>query len=289
MYYDHIATFVSDMPILAKISALGAGFALLFLIRYVLIAGAGFLLSLVVGRLAPWRRLQDFPFTRAQVVREIGYSLLSVLTFTLVAGIIVGMNHAGLTQLYRDPGQHGWVWFWLQIPVILLIQDWYFYWMHRTVHRAPFYDRIHKVHHLSTNPSAFSAFAFHPVEAMLEIAIFVVLVVMIPLHITSLFVAGFLSLVYNVYGHLGYEIMPRFIARSPMGAWLNTSAYHNQHHRTYRYNYGLYTVIWDRLHGTMHPKAAELFDHVTQPPQAVPATRPPSTPHGVLGRGDAAR
>ncbi|MEL6388208.1 MAG: sterol desaturase family protein [Pseudomonadota bacterium] len=58
-----------------------------------------------------------------------------------------------------------------------------------------------------------------------------------------------------------------FIARSPLGRWLNTSAYHNQHHRTYRYNYGLYTVIWDRLHGTLHPKAEAVFDRATLPPQ----------------------
>ncbi|MEO0755212.1 MAG: sterol desaturase family protein, partial [Pseudomonadota bacterium] len=99
-----------------------------------------------------------------------------------------------------------------------------------------------------------------------EIAIFVVLIVIMPLHVTALLVAGFLSLIYNVYGHLGYEVMPRFVARSPIGSWLNTSAYHNQHHRTYRYNYGLYTVIWDRLHGTLHPKAEAVFDRATTKP-----------------------
>ena len=54
--------------------------------------------------------------------------------------------------------------------------------------------------------------------------------------------------------------MPRFIGKSPVGLLMNKSAYHNQHHRTYRYNYGLYTVIWDRLFGTFHPKAEQLYD-----------------------------
>ena len=84
---------------------------------------------------------------------------------------------------------------------------------------------------------------------------------------TALILVGLFSLAYNVYGHLGYEVMPRFIARSRIGSWLNTSAYHNQHHRTYRYNYGLYTVIWDKLHGTLHPKAEAVFDRATLPPR----------------------
>ena len=263
MYYEHLAGLVADWPAHFKIAAFAVIISILILARYMLIAGAGFVLSMIVGRFAPWRRLQNVPFTRAQLLREIGYSMVSVLIFTGIIGMIFVMNRAGLTQLYFDPGQYGWAWFWLQIPVILLIQDWYFYWMHRAVHTAPLYDRVHRTHHLSTNPSAFAAFAFHPLEAVLEIAIFVLLVVVMPLHVTALFVAGFLSLVYNVYGHLGYEIMPRFIARTPIGCWLNTSAYHNQHHRTYRFNYGLYTVIWDRLHGTMHPRAEELFDRAT--------------------------
>ncbi|MEO0714547.1 MAG: sterol desaturase family protein [Pseudomonadota bacterium] len=266
MNHEVLAGLVADWPMHFRLAAVAGFISGVIIARYVVIAGIGFLVSMVVGRLAPWRRLQPVPFTRAQLLREIGYSMLTVIVFTGVIGCIIAMRRAGLTQLYFDPSEYGWAWFWLQIPVVLLIQDWYFYWMHRAVHMSPLYERVHKTHHLSTNPSAFSAFAFHPIEAMLEIAIFVVLIVVMPLHVTALFVAGFLSLIYNVYGHLGYEIMPRFIARSRIGSWLNTSAYHNQHHRTYRYNYGLYTVIWDKLHGTLHPKAEVVFDRASTPP-----------------------
>ncbi|MEL6172893.1 MAG: sterol desaturase family protein, partial [Pseudomonadota bacterium] len=137
-------------------------------------------------------------------------------------------------------------------------------WMHRFVHAPGIYDRVHRTHHLSTNPSAFAAFAFHPLEAVLEIAVFVVIVMLIPMTLSALILVGLFSLIYNVYGHLGYEIMPRFIAKSPLGYVLNKSAYHNQHHRTYRYNYGLYTAIWDRLFGTLHPHADRLYDEKTR-------------------------
>ncbi|MEL7110650.1 MAG: sterol desaturase family protein [Pseudomonadota bacterium] len=266
MYFEIVSSYLEDWPTLVRLSVAAALIASLLLIRYLIFAGAAYGLAMLIERFAPWRRLQRLPFTRAQVLREIGHSLISVLTFMVVIGIIVALTHAGLTQMYTDPDQYGWVWFWLQIPVVLLIQDWYFYWMHRVSHLPALYDRVHKTHHLSTNPSAFAAFAFHPLEAILEVGIFLVLVIIMPLHVTAILTAGIMSLIYNVYGHLGYEIMPRFIAKSPLGYWLNKSAYHNQHHRTYRYNYGLYTVIWDRLHGTMHPHAEKLYDQKSTRP-----------------------
>ena len=266
MISEYLSPLISNWPSVFQLLAIAAVIAILILLRYLFFAGTAFGVGFAVERLAPWRRLQKLPFTRTQILREIGYSMSSVLVFMGVVGIIIAMNSAGMTQLYNDAEQYGWVWFWVQIPVILLIQDWYFYWMHRMVHKAPFYDRVHKTHHLSTNPSAFAAFAFHPLEAILEIAIFVVLIVFMPIHFIALMVAGLMSLAYNVYGHLGYEVMPRIVAQSPIGYWLNKSAYHNQHHRTYRYNYGLYTVIWDRLHGTLHPQADRLYDRATVKP-----------------------
>ena len=266
MPYEFISTWLADWPGFVQLGALAIVIAILVLARYFLIAGTGFGVSVLIGKIAPWRRLQSVPFTRAQILREIGYSMQSVLVFLGVIGIIIALNRAGYAQLYFEVSDYGWFWFWAQIPLLLLIQDFYFYWMHRIVHMAPFYDRVHKTHHLSTNPSAFSAFAFHPLEAILEIAIFVVMVVVLPIHLTAFLIVGVCSLLYNVYGHLGYEIMPRFIAKGPIGYWLNKSAYHNQHHRTYRYNFGLYTVIWDRLHGTLHPHAESLFDDKTTNP-----------------------
>jgi sterol desaturase/sphingolipid hydroxylase (fatty acid hydroxylase superfamily) len=45
---------------------------------------------------------------------------------------------------------------------------------------------------------------------------------------------------------------------------MNTATSHNQHHRTFSYNYGLYTLFWDRLFGTLHPRYSETFDTATR-------------------------
>lgn len=264
MISEFLAPFISDWPDSARIAAIALVISLLVLLRYGLLTSVGFGLGQLVGKFAPHRRLQALPFTGEQIRREIFHSMTSVLVFTGVVGVIIFLTSAGWTRIYSEPGAYGWVWFWLQIPIALIIQDFYFYWMHRFVHAPGIYDRVHRTHHLSTNPSAFAAFAFHPLEAVLEIAVFVVIVMLIPMTLSALILVGLFSLLYNVYGHLGYEIMPRFIAKSPLGYVLNKSVYHNQHHRTYRYNYGLYTVIWDRLFGTLHPHADRLYDDKTQ-------------------------
>ncbi|MCD8499932.1 MAG: hypothetical protein LRY43_02335 [Gammaproteobacteria bacterium] len=52
-----------------------------------------------------------------------------------------------------------------------------------------------------------------------------------------------LSIIYNVYGHLGWELYPKGFAKSLIGKWINTSVCHNQHHRFAQGNYGLYFFI----------------------------------------------
>ena len=266
MLTNWLAPLISEWPSLIQYIVIGGFLALLIMLRYTLFTAVGFLFGTIINKLAPYRRLQKIPFTRDQVLREIAHSLASVLVFTLVVGAIILMTQAGWTKVYTDPAELGLFWFWIQIPLVLLLQDWYFYWMHRLSHAPSIYDRVHKTHHLSTNPSAFAAFAFHPIEAFLEIAIFLELVFIIPLSAEALLIVGSVSLVFNVYGHLGYEIMRRALAKGPLGYLLNKSAFHNQHHRTYKYNYGLYTTIWDRIHGTLHPHADRLYDKATTKP-----------------------
>ena len=69
---------------------------------------------------------------------------------------------------------------------------------------------------------------------------------------------------YNVYGHLGYEIMPKNLNQHWLGKWFNTSVAHNMHHKYSVKNYGLWTTIWDRMMGTMHEKYDETYQRTTE-------------------------
>jgi sterol desaturase/sphingolipid hydroxylase (fatty acid hydroxylase superfamily) len=74
--------------------------------------------------------------------------------------------------------------------------------------------------------------------------------------------------VYNVYGHLGYEIYPRWLVNSRLGRWLNTSTNHNMHHQYFKGNYGLYFRFWDEAFGTTHPQYAQKLAALVDQPQA---------------------
>lgn len=238
--------------------------AVLVALRYLLFAGGALaFVTLFAKPLAP-RRIQPIPFTTGQLWREAGYSTLTMLIFGLFfAGVFIANRELGWFQIYRDIGQYGWLWFWLSAPAAVLLHDFYFYWAHRFMHLPGVFERVHKVHHLSTNPSPLAAFAFHPIEAVIEAFAVVVIVLLLPMHPIALLMFGFYSIATNVMGHLGYELLPRGLAGSRWLGWLNTATSHNQHHRSFTSNYGLYSLAWDRLFGTLHPRYAQLYATVT--------------------------
>jgi sterol desaturase/sphingolipid hydroxylase (fatty acid hydroxylase superfamily) len=68
----------------------------------------------------------------------------------------------------------------------------------------------------------------------------------------------------NVYGHLGFEIAPKWYRRTWIFEVLNTSVYHNLHHENFIGNFGLYFKVWDRLMGTEHPDYVQRYDEIQE-------------------------
>jgi lathosterol oxidase len=71
------------------------------------------------------------------------------------------------------------------------------------------------------------------------------------------------QIAFNVFGHCGYEIFPRWFLQSWAGKFLNTPTHHAMHHEKVGANYSLYFNIWDRLLGTNHPDYESRFEQVT--------------------------
>lgn len=76
-----------------------------------------------------------------------------------------------------------------------------------------------------------------------------------------------LQLLMNVMGHLGFELYPRGLLRSPLGWIFNTTTNHPQHHQKTNWNFGLYFNVWDRLLGTNPPRYADTYESVTEAPR----------------------
>ncbi|NII26354.1 sterol desaturase family protein [Pseudoflavitalea sp. X16] len=232
--------------------------------KYFLIALPFFLVYYVFFRKKlAYRKIQEkFP-KQKDYIRELVFSTLSVIIFSIPPLIMLYSDTIRpYTTFYTDIEKHGLIYLILAFPLMLMIHDTYFYWAHRLMHHPLLFKKFHLVHHKSTNPSPWAAYAFHPLEAVVESLIFVVFLFIIPIHGIHLMTFFVFSLVYNVYGHLGFELYPKGFNRHWLGKWINTSICHNQHHQYFKGNYGLYFTIWDRMMGTLRDDYDKKFDEV---------------------------
>lgn len=234
--------------------------------RYFVLALIAFILFYIVFR-NKWlhKKIQQrFPKNK-DYAREILYSVTTMIIFALVSSFV--FTHPSIrpyTTMYANISEYGWVYYFAAFPIMLFMHDTYFYWFHRIMHHKKIFNYVHLVHHQSTNPSPWAAYAFHPLEAFIEIGILFVFVFTIPIHKTHLLIFFLFMIVYNVYGHLGYELYPKGFGKHWFGKWINTSVNHNQHHQYFKGNYGLYFLFWDRILGTIREDYEERFDEVKE-------------------------
>lgn len=232
--------------------------------RYILIAGAAFLFFYILfKRKLLYKKIQKTIPTSRDYIREFLYSITTILIFGLVIITVIGHpNIRPYTKIYDEIQERGWAYYFAVFPVMIMIHDTYFYWTHRLMHHKSLFNIFHLVHHKSTNPSPWAAYAFHPFEAIVENGIFMVFAFSFPLHKSHTPLFFLFSILYNIYGHLGWELYPKGFNKSLMGKWINTSVCHNQHHKYFKGNYGLYFLFWDRLMGTLRDDYDIAFEEV---------------------------
>jgi len=132
----------------------------------------------------------------------------------------------------------------------MLVEDFSFYWSHRTFHRPFFYKRFHKIHHEFTNTVSIGATYAHPVEYIFGNAIPTALGFMIlgtRCHFATYIMWIIIRMFETVDGHCGYEFSWSPYRLLPMSG---SSEYHNFHHS---HNSGTFTsffTIWDTVFGT---------------------------------------
>lgn len=239
--------------------------ALFIFLRYVLFAGLAFVIVYYVYRraLAP-RKIQAKDPRRQRIMEEVSHSAITALVFACVGLVIYGLRTLGMTQIYTEITDYSWGYALFSFVLLIVIHDAYFYWMHRAMHHPKLFRIFHLVHHQSNNPTPWASLAFHPLEALVEIAIIPVVILFIPFHPVVLLVFVTWSLSWNVIGHLGFEVFPAGWVDHPILRWLNTSTHHNMHHRYSQGNYGLYFNWWDHWMGTNHPEYQQTYREITE-------------------------
>ncbi len=231
---------------------------------YFKFATAAFVIFYILLKKPMWfRKVQKKLPKITDYGRDIMYSMISVLIFATVA-LLVFYYGGDYTNQYDNISDYGWPYYIVSWVFMFAIHDTYFYWMHRAMHHPFLFKHVHLVHHKSTNPSPWTAYAFHPIEGFLEAMIVPLIAFTIPTHTNALGLFLLFQIMYNVYGHLGFELYPKGFHKTMVGKYVNTSVAHNLHHDKFDGNYGLYFLIWDRWFGTVRTDYDATYEETTE-------------------------
>ncbi|MCI4671442.1 MAG: sterol desaturase family protein [Bacteroidia bacterium] len=233
--------------------------------RYFILAGIPFLIFyLFFPGYFSKNKIQERLAKNKDFQREILHSLQTNVIIALIGILIIKTPFGSYTQIYTEVNSYPLWWIPVSVIVALIIHDSYFYWVHRSIHHPRLFRKVHLLHHRSINPSPWASYSFHLIEGILEVLIGPILIFILPMHFSALIAFTTASFFINVYGHLGYEIAPKWFRNSPFFEVFNTSVHHNLHHKKFNGNYGLYFRIWDRLMGTEHPDYVAEYDKMQE-------------------------
>jgi len=215
--------------------------------RYLLVVWAVY--ALVWGRkdgsVAGRRLNRDRP--KATTIRhELKLSLLSSWIYALPAALVFEVWRRGGTLVYLNVDRYGVAWLFVSGAIYLLIQDTYYYWLHRLMHKHAVFRYVHAGHHRSRQPTPFASFSFDWAEAALAAWLLPALTFLIPIHPAVIVVLLTIMTIAAVLNHAGSELLPAWLVEGPVGAWLISATHHSVHHTHYGANFGLYFRFWDR-------------------------------------------
>jgi Delta7-sterol 5-desaturase len=199
-------------------------------------------------------RLPDPKF----IWHEVKHTVISFFLLTFVITFDRIIMKKDFTKGYENIQDYGLVYFAFSIFALLFLYDLYFYVVHRILHHKKIYKFIHKTHHRSPAITPFGAFSVSFWEALFEFSFLPAMIFLIPLNVWALNAFLTIYILFNAYVHSGYEVLPKFWAKIPF-KYINTAVHHDLHHSKLRYNFGLFTNIWDRIFKTQLPEYEEEF------------------------------
>jgi len=135
----------------------------------------------------------------------------------------------------------------LTVFVSFILEDAYFYVVHRALHYGPLYKYIHKKHHDYAAPIGIAAEYAHPIESMFLGIGTLVGPVLLTRHLFSLWVWLLVRLYQTVEAHSGYNFPwnpTRFIP------FWGGAIFHDFHHETFTGNFSSTFTYMDWMFGT---------------------------------------
>jgi Delta7-sterol 5-desaturase len=228
--------------------------------RYFLVAGL-FYLIFYVWFPEKWeaKKINKRAYPSGQFKKEIKWSLITSLLFSVAGTITIILWQKGYTKVYTKIDEYGWWYLPVSLVIFMLLQETYYYWMHRWMHIPSIYKIVHKVHHESKIASPFTAFSFHPLEGLLQAIFLPILLMILPMYYYIIIVLLTIMTFSSVINHLDIEIYPKNL-HTTWTKWVIGATHHSFHHKQFKYNYGLYFTFWDKIKKTESPDFEKKID-----------------------------
>jgi Delta7-sterol 5-desaturase len=217
---------------------------------YAILLAAYVASCLVVGRLnrrIAAAKLQSRQTPPAQIRRDRKQSLVSLAVIAALFGTGHWLHAEFGWGLAPAGGVLGVA---LSFVASLVVFDTWFYWFHRLIHTRPLYGRVHRWHHLTVTPVAWSNNSDRLVDNLFLQSYWLVAHFLIPAAPFVLLAHKLYDQITGVVGHSGYE--HGGVLCTPPSPLVGVT-HHDQHHRFFRCNYATHFTLWDRLMGTLHP------------------------------------
>lgn len=192
--------------------------------------------------------------------QEVLLSGLCVLLNSAVAVAGIVLWRAGAIQL-REAGNMPSIA--LDVLILIMAMDLGMYAFHRIAHHPVLFRLIHLTHHLYENPRPLTLFVLNPFEVLGFGALLIGVIAMSQAPALAIVIYLAFNLIFGLVGHLGVEPAPNAWVRLPVIRYISTSTFHAEHHHDKGHNFGFYTLIWDRLFGTLSPEYVRDFARAT--------------------------
>lgn len=244
---------------------------LLFIIitgRYFIVAGI-FYAIFYVWYPHKWlhRKVSTSKYKKGQFRKEISLSILTGFIFSISGALSLVAWQKGYIKVYLSIYEHPIWWMPISFMILLFLHETYYYWIHRWMHIPSVFRIVHNAHHQSKIASPWTAFAFHPLEGLLQAIFLPAILLFLPVHIGVLLLLLVIMTISSVINHLDIEIYPADFEHKFPWKWIIGATHHARHHQQYRYNFGLYFTFWDKWRNTehfnkinSHPSANETID-----------------------------
>jgi sterol desaturase/sphingolipid hydroxylase (fatty acid hydroxylase superfamily) len=143
--------------------------------------------------------------------------------------------------------------------VLVITMDACMYVLHRVAHLPVFFRLIHRTHHRYDSPRPLTLFVLNPLEALSFGLLWLALLCCYEATWTGMALYLGFNVLFGVVGHIGVEPLPDRGKRLPVLRYVSTSSFHAGHHQDEGHNFGFYTLIWDRVFGTLAPRYEDDF------------------------------